>query len=247
MFTFLEKNSWRIKKVLNTGKTRDTSYIWSRGVISVAAEKRREALVSFPHSGARYRSLILGMADDADQFYIDALYPGQINARMVPGETILSFDMDVNNIGYSFNSMFHGLEKYDGFDSLRFDIPRSMKEKQRRDNYRVEPDPENPAFVHLRDIETSVALNISGGGVCFKLGRPIEPGSEISIGLRLPNYDDIIPTGLKVTHSSQNLNLHPKTNAFIISGRFMDITARYAQVIYYYIASRQREIISVFN
>jgi len=246
MFTFPGKNYRLLKSVLR-GKPRDISRIWTRGVISVAAEKRKQAMVSFPHNGEKYRSLILGMADGADQFYIDALSPGRINSRMVPGETIMSFDMDVNNIGYSFSSMFNGSEKHGGFDSLRFDIPQSMKERQRRGDYRVEPNPKDPAFVHLRDAGVLVALNISGGGVCFGMGLSIEPGSKISIGLDLPSRDDIIPASLKVTHCSQNRNPHLEANAFIISGRFVDITARCAQVIYYYVASRQREMISVFN
>lgn len=222
------------------------------GAIALACVRKRELRVTIEGSKERYRSFFVGMNNKSKkELYIDALVRHSRHEFLIPNKTRITIFFEMNGIQYSFSTKFLGLEIFCGFDSLKIKMPKKIKEGQRRKAYRIEPSLDYPAYIHLKDGDLVKALDISGAGASFRMKSPLEPGTVIQVNVKLPDREIFLKADFEVIETLQDSKRSraKKVTAgeYKIRGRFKGLANASKQLIHYYVASRQRELIHLLN
>ena len=216
------------------------------GVISLACETKTELSIIILGKTDKNRSMFIGLSPtEKSVFYIDIFGSKAEQSSLEPGKTKFSNNFEISTIQYSFTSTFLAIEKFEGFDSLKIQAPPKIFSEQRREFYRVDPRLSEPVVITLEDKSTFTALNISGGGLCFRNDKPIPLGTGMKVKIKLPTVDEQIESELEVVR----IDMDPITgrSKYMAAGRYK-IRCRYngmlnreIQIIQRYIITYQRE------
>lgn len=241
-----------LKKVLSLIRKKARKRISPEGAIALACVNKRELRVTVEGNKEKYRSFFVGMNDDSKkELYIDALERNSEHGFLVPNRTRITIFFEMNGIQYSLTTKFLGFEVFGGFDSLKIRMPKAIKEGQRRKAFRIEPSLDYPAYIHLKNGDQVKALDISGAGASFRMKSRLEPGDVIPVNLELPESEKFLKTDFEVIETQQD-STRPRAKKvtageYKIRGRFKGLANASKQLIYYYVASRQRELIHLMN
>lgn len=126
-----------------------------------------------------------------------------------------------------------------------------MNEGQRRQAFRIEPSLDEPARINLKDGASVNALNISGNGACFRSKSPLEPGEVIPVDVWLPDREDKLKAEFEVIaiekDSRRQRAKKVTVGEYKVRGRFKGLADISRQLIHYYVANRQRELVGILN
>jgi len=242
----------RLAKVLPFIGKRARKLMSAEGAIALACVNKRELRITVEGSEERYRSSFVGMNDkNKKELYIDALTRNSKHDFLAPNKTRITIFFEMNGVQYHFTTKFLGLEVFGGFDSLKIRMPKTIKQGQRRKAYRIEPSLNDPAYIHLKNGDMVKALDISGAGASFRMKEPLEPGVVIPVSLKLPDRQIFLKANFEVIvtqRDSTRLRAKKVTvGEYKIRGRFRGLANASKQLIHYYVASRQRELIHLLN
>lgn len=242
-----------LKKVLSFIFKRAPERLSPEGAIALAAIRRRELRVTIEGDDVRHRSLFVGMNDDsAKEIFIDVLGRDLKEDFLVPNKTQLTIFFEMNGIQYSLKTEFLGYEVFGGYDSLKIKMPKTIKQGQRREAFRIEPSLDSPTYIHITDGDPVKAIDISGDGVSFRMKSPLEPGTVIPVNVELPDLNKFLKADFEVIetlHDSTKSMAAKKITAgeYKVRGRFRGLGGASKELIHYYVASRQRELIHLMN
>lgn len=222
------------------------------GAIALACARKRKLRVTIEGEKERYESLFVGMNEESKkEIYIDALGRNGKHELLIPNKTRIMIFFEMNGIQYSLTTKFLGYEVFGGFDSLKIRMPKVIKEGQRRQAFRIEPSLDHPTYIHIKNGDQVKALDISGAGASFRMKSPLEQGVVIQVNVELPDREELLKTGFEVIEarrdSTRSRAKKVVAGEYKIRGRFRGLASASRQLIHYYVASRQRELIHLMN
>lgn len=217
-----------------------------RGVISLACELGSAIRVNRKGGERIFSTKFMWMDADGGRFYIRSIGLGGLEEGLAAGRGEVTAYFKLNGIQYSFDSVYLGAENRGKAGAIALRIPSKMKAGQRRSSFRISPSERMPALV-IVDGAHAHAINISGSGLCFGLGRPVEPGTVLPLKLRLPTHDEDIHARVEVV-AYDNGALSSEGGAhYRIRGRFKGLPGAAVQTIHRYVLDAQRELINTFG
>lgn len=222
----------------------------ARHIIERACRRSVHTEVTVKGTGKRYGSFFVAMNPArSGEFYLDALAPHSMHEFLTPGVTVLELDFDIRGTRYQLESLYRGIELYEGFHALRLEIPPAIRETQRREAYRVRPRITDPARLELANGEKINLHDISGRGVSFTLDRKIAPGQMLAARLRLPG--ERAPLNLKIEvvacEPRNNHGVPVAPGMCLTRGKFAGLSLDEERRVYSYVLDRERELLRVFG
>jgi c-di-GMP-binding flagellar brake protein YcgR len=175
-------------------------------------------------------------------FHTDALFPRSAERKLVAGETDVDFAFEVNDVKYRFTARFEGAGAWEGFDALTFALPTEIDESQRRGFYRVAPRTAEPVklFTGPDLSEATTALDLSAGGISFRVSRDVAAEARFQGIVVLPD-ETVVETTLEVIdcYAMPGAASQP----YRVRARYASLTPADREVIARYVCRRQREMI----
>lgn len=219
-------------------------------IIKLACESRKSVEVILEGERDFYGSFFVGCREDEPSFYLDLLIPKSRNDLLKPGE-VASVDFSMHNIKYRLSAPFIGVERWQGYDALRFAAPTYFKSVQNRGAFRVEPGLSKPVEINVTGTdftERTDALDISVSGARFRLSR-FTRDAGLSLDIKLPTEEkDISGLRFEVIEVRRiDAPNRKRLPSYVVRGRFIDIASPASALISRYIAARQRENNAVFD
>jgi len=242
----------RLTKFLPSLRKRAQKLKSPEGAIALACVNKSQLRITIGDGEEKYRSFFVGMNDkNKKELYIDALTRNSKHDFLAPNRTWVTIFFEMNGVQYNFTTKFLGLVVFGGFDSLKIRMPKTIKQEQRRKAFRIEPSLDHPAYIHIKNGDLVKALDISGAGASFRMKRPLEPGTVIPVGLKLPDRDNFLKADFEVIATQRDsTRLRAKkvtVGEYKIRGRFRGLASASRQFIHYYVVNRQRELIHLLN
>lgn len=221
-------------------------------VLKTALKARQQAEVFLPHGkDESYSSFFVGVESGASGFYMDMLLPRPKDGALRPGAAFVIVFFH-NDVQYRLTALFSGVERYLGFDSLRFSKPIALERSQRREFYRVEPGVGKPVRALVKgdeQVERTTALDISVGGLRYRTGMKwSSPSVRLDIELPgdWPSLEDVEMSVLSQGRIDPAGTGRPLEKPYYVRGEFTGLDNRRANIISRYVAARQREINRLF-
>lgn len=227
----------------------ETGALSARGVIALACEHRVAASVKIGEEES-FGTTFVGFDTDGRYFYTDLLLPRHGEDLMLAGESVAEIVFMHNGVRYSFDSLFEGVDFWEGFDSLKFAMPKSVTAVQRRNDFRVEPRIGEPVLMILlhEGVEVTRAINISAGGARFRTLKPMEPGTEAQVYIKLPGERETMLISARILDSARVERPASRKNTMVkryeIRSEFSGAPSSILQAIRRYVVNRQRELIN---
>lgn len=224
----------------------------AKDIIKLACQNRRSVEVFAPDDKGSYSSFFVACKEDVPAFYLDSLIPTPGQMVLRPGE-LFAIIFFLHSIQYRLTASFDGLEKLDGFESLRFTEPIRLENQQKRDHYRVEPSLGRPVEVEtiapngVR--ERATALDISVSGIRYRTSS-LKPDRRVFLNVRIPGQSQLIENIELEVLERGRIDItgkgRPLDKPYFARGRFVGLGIKDSNAISKYVADRQREINGLF-
>jgi len=222
----------------------------ARYVVERACRRSVHVEITIKGTDREYGSFFVEISpNNSGEFYLDALVPHPMHEFMTPNATVLELDFDMRGTRYQCESLYRGIELYEGFHALRMEIPASIRETQRREAYRVRPRITDPARLEFSSGEKINLHDISGGGVSFTIGRKLSPGQTLAARLRLPGERAAVNLKIEVVACEpRSHNGAPAGPGMCLTrGKFAGLSLDEERRVYSYVLDRERELLRVFG
>lgn len=235
-------------------KTGGDGHRASMAAVKAALKTSRYVTVALPHAPEdRRRSFFVGVNEGPEPgFYIDVMTPDVSAQELEPGRTLAVIRFTLADAPHELKAVYAGREIFDGFPSLRFHPPVSVKNLQRRQFFRVEPKRSEPVDLSIQSglNETTSALDISLGGVRFKASNKVNQGEAFELTMKIPGAPAAVLNAMAHVRdcSETNVPKNVKTGKpYCVRVEFDKIDDRSAHSLNKYLFNRQREIAFFFS
>lgn len=234
-----------------TGKVESSP---SMAVVKSAVKTKQKVTVTLPHAqGEQRRSFFVGVNEGPDPgFYIDLMLPDDAAQSLEPDRTLVAMRFAHAGAPHELKAVYAGKENFDGFPSLRFHPPVSVKNLQRRQFFRVEPKMSEPVDLAIQNglNETTSALDISLGGVRFRASNKVSQGEAFELTMKLPGAPSSILSAMGHVRDCAQANMAPRAKTgkpYYVRVEFDGIDDKAAHSLNKYLFNRQREIAFFFS
>ncbi len=225
--------------------------------ISLACADSLHAQMNVIGRLGNHDSVFLGYDAGLNSFFVAPIKSAGGTPHITPNKSVIRFHFQLHGVRRMFRSIFSGSIKWNGATAWRFEIPELIEVIQRRQFYRVKPNPAHPVHVLLRKggLVKSKAFDISAGGVSFDFTIKLATGQRFPVSIQLPTIDpsfstDIRTKGIEVVKTQDyKKKLALLTNklalytTYKVRAEFLKLNLSKSQLIERYIADRQRDIL----